>query len=52
MKLNKILLIISISTILLQSQTYDLVIKNGRVMDSETGFSGVRNGDITVRFIF
>ena len=43
MKLNRILLIISISTILLQSQTYDLVIKNGRVMDPETGFSGVRN---------
>ena len=43
MKLNKILLIMSISTVLLQSQTYDIVIKNGRVMDPETGFDGVRN---------
>ena len=33
----------SISTVLLQSQTYDIVIKNGRVMDPETGFDGVRN---------
>lgn len=43
MKLNKMLLIMSISAVLLQSQTYDIVIKGGRVMDPETGFSGVRN---------
>ena len=43
MKLNKMLLIMSISAVFLQSQTYDIVIKGGRVMDPETGFSGVRN---------
>ena len=36
MKLNKILLILSISTVLLQSQTYDIDIKDARVMDPET----------------
>lgn len=33
----------SMSAVFLQSQTYDIVIKGGRVMDPETGFSGVRN---------
>tara|TARA_B100000809_G_scaffold245245_1_gene271988 strand:- start:272 stop:1753 length:1482 start_codon:yes stop_codon:yes gene_type:complete len=43
MKLNKTLFMMSLFTFLLQAQTYDIVIKGGRVIDPETGFSGVRN---------
>ena len=43
MQLNKTLFMMSVFTFLLQAQTYDIVIKGGRVIDPETGFSGVRN---------